>query len=113
MFRPLGDTAPEYLMWALNSEPIYQQVMEKNIGSTSPHANISDVINFMLPRPSIEEQRRIGKYLSAISTEFDTLTATAESAISLLQERRAALISAAVTGKIDVRPLWAEGSQAA
>ena len=103
MFRPLSDTAPEYLMWVLNSEPIYQQVMEKNIGSTSPHANIGDVINFVLPRPGIEEQRAIGKYLSGITAQFDTLTATAFSAIALLQERRAALISAAVTGKIDVR----------
>ena len=36
---------------------------------------------------------------------FDTLTAEAQRAIALLQERRTALISAAVTGQIDVRPL--------
>ena len=35
--------------------------------------------------------------------KFDELTAEAERAIDLLQERRTALISAAVTGKIDVR----------
>jgi type I restriction enzyme S subunit len=37
--------------------------------------------------------------------QFDDLTAEAERAIDLLQERRTALISAAVTGKIDVRGL--------
>ena len=36
--------------------------------------------------------------------QFDTLTAEAQRAIALLQERRTALISAAVTGQIDVRP---------
>ena len=41
-------------------------------------------------------------------SDFDALTTTAESAITLLQERRAALISAAVTGKIDVRGFAAE-----
>ncbi len=53
--------------------------------------------------PSVAEQEAI---LSAISQEldkFDTLTETATSAITVLQERRSALISAAVTGKIDVR----------
>jgi type I restriction enzyme S subunit len=37
--------------------------------------------------------------------KFDTLTAEAQRAIDLLQERRTALISAAVTGQINVRPL--------
>ena len=37
------------------------------------------------------------------SKKFDALVAEAQSAISLLQERRTALISAAVTGQIDVR----------
>jgi type I restriction enzyme S subunit len=37
------------------------------------------------------------------TTKFDTLTAEAQHAIDLLQERRTALISAAVTGQIDVR----------
>ena len=43
---------------------------------------------------------------------MDTLAAAAEHAITLLQERRAALISAAVTGKIDVRGLAAEAEAA-
>ena len=40
--------------------------------------------------------------------ELDTLVTDAESAITLLQERRTALISAAVTGKIDVRGMLEE-----
>lgn len=44
---------------------------------------------------------------------MDSLITTAEPAITLLQERRAALISAAVTGKIDVRDAIATGTEAA
>ena len=55
--------------------------------------------------PPINEQKLIIIYLSSELSKFDTLTAEAQRAIDLLQERRTALISAAVTGKIDVRGL--------
>ena len=45
----------------------------------------------------------IAAYLTKELLKFDTLTAEAQRAIDLLQERRTALISAAVTGQIDVR----------
>jgi type I restriction enzyme, S subunit len=53
--------------------------------------------------PPESEQIEICDYLDASSAQFDTLTAEAQRAIDLLQERRTALISAAVTGQIDVR----------
>jgi len=56
-----------------------------------------------MPAPSLLEQREIASFLDTETAQFDTLTAEANRAIDLLQERRTALISAAVTGKIDVR----------
>jgi len=53
--------------------------------------------------PPRSEQSSITEFLDAETAKLDTLTAEAERAIDLLQERRTALISAAVTGKIDVR----------
>ena len=47
------------------------------------------------------------------TTELDALTHEVETAITLLQERRSALISAAVTGKIDVRGLVSAETEAA
>jgi type I restriction enzyme R subunit len=38
-------------MWTLNSEPIFQQVMARVAGATSPHVNISDIVNFHMPNP--------------------------------------------------------------
>jgi type I restriction enzyme, S subunit len=57
--------------------------------------------------PPREEQEEITGFLDVEISKLDTLTAEAQRAIDLLQERRTALISAAVTGQIDVRGLAA------
>jgi type I restriction enzyme S subunit len=56
-----------------------------------------------VPFPPLAEQSAIVSHLATANAKFDTLTAEAQRAIDLLQERRTALISAAVTGQIDVR----------
>ena len=53
--------------------------------------------------PPLNEQTAITEFLETEIATFDTLTAEAQRTIDLLQERRTALISAAVTGQIDVR----------
>ncbi len=58
---------------------------------------------FSITVPPKAEQQAIVEFLEAETGKLDALTAEAERAIELLQERRTALISAAVTGKIDVR----------
>ena len=58
-----------------------------------------------MPYPSKVEQNEIVSFLESELDKFDPLIAEAQLAISLLQERRTTLISATVTGKIDVRGL--------
>ena len=60
-------------------------------------------LNMRMPLPPRAEQERIVAYLDEHRRRWDRLVAEAVRAIDLLQERRAALISAAVTGQIDVR----------
>jgi type I restriction-modification system DNA methylase subunit len=62
--------------------------------------------------PPIEEQREIAVALDKRVEALRNLVAEAERSIDLLKERRSALISAAVTGQIDVRG-FADGSEAA
>ena len=62
-------------------------------------------MNFMITVPSEDEQMRIVDFISTETLRLDALTDEAIRAIALLKERRTALISAAVTGKIDVRTL--------
>ncbi len=59
--------------------------------------------SMQLPVPPTGEQADIITFLDAETARLDALTAEATRAIALLKERRSALISAAVTGKIDVR----------
>lgn len=61
------------------------------------------IASVIIPVPPLAEQESIMQFLSEQSAKFDTLTAEAQRTIDLLQERRTALISAAVTGQIDVR----------
>lgn len=63
--------------------------------------------------PPLGEQISIAKWLAERAEDFESLTSTAEAVIKLLKERRAALISAAVTGKIDVRGLVSKETKAA
>ena len=70
---------------------------------TVPSLNEGQIANVVVAVPERLEQMEIAKYLVAFSGKLARLEAEAEAAITLLQERRSALISAAVTGKIDVR----------
>ncbi|MBB3267528.1 restriction endonuclease S subunit [Azospirillum sp. OGB3] len=105
MFRTVSSTHSGYVMWLLNSDAVYKQVLEEVGGSTSPHVNISDIINFYVPSPPLDEQRQIADHISNATASLDSLISEAQRAIGLLKERRSALISAAVTGKINVRAL--------
>ncbi len=68
-------------------------------------ASISSTNLMMLPIivPSIDDQKTIVNFLENKKSQFENLMNSANSIITLLKERRAALVSAAVTGKIDVR----------
>ena len=102
MFRPNPSFDPGYLMWAMNSSAVYQQVLEGVSGPTAPHVNIGEVINFVIPAPPLNEQQDISQYIDTVVSRMDDLVARAQDGIGLLEERRNAIISAAVTGKIDV-----------
>lgn len=63
----------------------------------------SNFVQIDLPLIPMEEQKRIASFLDGEIPKLDALTLEAQRTIGLLQERRTALISAAVTGQIDVR----------
>jgi type I restriction enzyme S subunit len=64
---------------------------------------LGEVADIDMVIPPLADQVAIVAHLDTELAKFDTLTAEAQRAIDLLQERRTALISAAVTGQIDVR----------
>lgn len=94
---------PEFLLCVFRSmSGEFRRLM---MGSTHNTIYMPDIQAFRFALPPIEEQRAIVAYVRQTTERFDALTAEAHRGVELLLERRAALISAAVTGKIDVRSL--------
>lgn len=79
------------------------EIMHKQKGSVLPGLNTGTIANLCIALPKIDEQNEICKHTEYFGGQILSLIAEATRAIDLLQERRTALISAAVTGKIDVR----------
>ncbi|APZ33297.1 hypothetical protein BOH66_02585 [Microbacterium aurum] len=101
--RPNRLMTAEFLAWVLSAPQTRGRFGELSRGSTRQRLNTSIVGDVMVPLPSISEQQRVVLQTSEQMRELDAAIADAREAIALSKERRAALISAAVTGKIDVR----------
>ena len=78
--------------------------------AAQPGLSVEAIGNLRIPAPIIEEQNQIADYLLIESGKWESLIEAATQSIKLLQERRSALISAAVTGQIDVRNYQAKES---
>ncbi len=90
-----------FLLRVFNAMKLYLDAI--TFGATLKTIGMADVKKLVTPVPPIDEQRAIAAFIDSETAKLDTLTAEAQRAIDLLKERRSALISAAVTGKIDVR----------
>jgi type I restriction enzyme S subunit len=94
---------PKFLLYLFRAEPLIQQVESLMIGSTFRRINVGQIQTFWICVPPVTEQIAIVAFLDTETAKLDGLTVKIESAIERLQEYRAALINAAVTGKIDLR----------
>ena len=94
----------DFMVYVLLSESYLTQLYSLPSGTKQANLSNSDVLGIQIViAPSLEEQQAIAKFLENKLLKFDDMIKKAKSAIQLMQERRTALISAAVTGKIDVR----------
>ena len=92
-----------YLMYWLMSTACQARLETLATGSTALGIKASKLGMIECLAPSLKEQDEIVSYIQRETAKSDVLVSEAEQVILLLQERRSALISAAVTGKIDVR----------
>ena len=74
-----------------------------SVSAAQPGLAIDKIKELKVPTPSLPEQQAIATFLDHETGKIDVLIAKVEAAIVKLKEYRTALISAAVTGKIDVR----------
>lgn len=102
--RPNGHLKPEWLaMFTQSSRARSYFFLNSKQSTNLASISSSNVMNLDLPMPPVQEQEEILRLLEAELQKFIGLQKQADNGIQLLTERRSALISAAVTGKIDVR----------
>ncbi|MCF6751174.1 restriction endonuclease subunit S [Stutzerimonas degradans] len=92
-----------FIFWYLNSDAALRQFSEGSSGAIQQHFNIAAASEMVFAWPPASEQLEINSHLDRACHQLDRLISVAGESKSLLLERRSALISAAVTGKIDVR----------
>lgn len=92
-----------WLCYALNSRYVRVQVELVQYGAAQEQFNVSHAMDFLLAVPPPSDQRDIATFLDGETARIDALVTKVREAIDRLKELRTALISAAVTGKIDVR----------
>jgi type I restriction enzyme S subunit len=93
-----------YLYYLIDRNP---ELLRHDDGVNQTHLSNSDFLKPRFPFPPVDEQAAVASYLDAETERSSQLIADAERMVAVLQERRAALITAAVTGQIDVRGLAA------
>jgi type I restriction enzyme S subunit len=94
-----------FMHWHLVNLKVLGVIDDIVAGSAQPALSLGGMNNLPMLLPPRSEQEAIVQFVKNKVEEFDTLAAEAQRATTLLQERRSALISAAVTGQIDVREL--------
>ncbi|HIF9341363.1 restriction endonuclease subunit S [Photobacterium damselae] len=93
----------EYLDFLLQSSLVQEQVESFIKGAALRRLSIQNLLKIFGVFPSLGEQKEIAEYIKNQLKKYSDLMIQANSQVKLLHERRTALISAAVTGKIDVR----------
>ena len=93
----------DWLSYVMNSNVGKAQIEIVQYGAAQKQFNISHAVEFRFPVPPLETQIKISEYLSNCKEQIDLTTKEIVNSIQYFQEYRSALISAAVTGKIDVR----------
>ena len=93
---------PKYLEAYFNSPLGKAYVDSVRYGAAQEQINVSHVVDFMCPAPSLDEQEQIVTQLESLEAPIAALRQKLSSQARLLAERRQALITAAVTGQFDV-----------
>lgn len=111
VIRAKSEVDGEWLAAVMKSDAFVSEMRQrvKGIGSTdlgsarTPRINISDLGEIRIDLPEVKQQMEAVRQYRAEISKVDTLIAETDRFIELARERRAALITAAVTGQIDVR----------
>ena len=93
----------DFLAYSLESRSLQDQIFNNENGVSRDALNVEQIGDLVFARPVMSDQQAIADFLDRETAKLDALVAKVQEAIDRLKELRTALISAAVTGGIDVR----------
>ncbi len=96
-----GAVASKFLAYWARSVHFVDEVVARSVGVSYPAVNAPDLGNIPCPVPPLDEQRAIARFLDRETARIDALIEKKRRQIDLLHEKRAALISHAVTKGLD------------
>ncbi|MBI2380299.1 MAG: restriction endonuclease subunit S [Gammaproteobacteria bacterium] len=105
---PLDRIHGSYLAWLLRGSASESLNRLDEAGHGTKALRMDSWTSMQLPIPPILEQKAIASFILRETSRLDVLVSETNKAITLLKERRSALIAAAVTGQIDVRGAMAD-----
>ena len=104
VIRPSKLGLPDFLSQAILNGGFIDAIQAHSKGISYPAINSSELVDLYIALPmNIAEQADIVAYIKNQTSKLDKLMDKTNKSVELLKEHRTALISAAVTGKIDVR----------
>ena len=101
VMRPLEECSQSYLAYCLLNAPYIRWIDTLTYGAKMPRVSPDEVACSFIPLPPLPEQRAIAAFLDRETARIDVLVARKERLIELLQEKRTALITRAVTRGLD------------
>jgi type I restriction enzyme S subunit len=104
VYQPVAQLDPEYVDFLVRTPRFVEEITRYSKGVWSSRLRLypEGLYEAWLPVPPLDEQRAIMKHVQIETKKLDVLAATTKRTIALLQERRSALISAAVTGQLEI-----------
>lgn len=103
VISPSDEINEKYFFNTLCSERVVQTISAFSVGVSYPAINASEIGDIFIVYPDKQGQEKITDYINKKTAEIDKLIKNVIGAIAKLREYRSSLITAAVTGKIDIR----------
>lgn len=105
ILRSEGQLFPPFLFYRLLSADFISEVDSSTVGTKMPRADWDNFIRHLkIAVPPYQEQEQIVEFITIELKKLTTLISLSQESITLLQEKRTALISSAVTGQIEIEP---------
>lgn len=108
LLTPEEKAEPSFIYWLMNSKIIKEKIGVTATGQKVRHTSSQKILSIEIRLPPKNEQIDIANFIQSEVNKIAQLSSNTSKAIAILNERRSALISAAVTGQIDVRGLVSE-----